>query len=118
MAFFFGGHGRCCASVVGLLGIGAMFEQEFDHGAISVLRSGVERRPTSLLTSIDGRTVLDQEAGRFEVAGGCGGVEGHDFHSVRGDDIDGCSVVDEETRRGGLSEEAGEMQGSESVAGA
>src|SRR5580658_7267274 len=92
-----------------------VFEQQFDHGAISVLSSGVNRNPSALLTGVDGGSVLEEQAGGFEVANGGGGVQRHDLHGIRRDGVDCGSAFEEQTGGFGLAEKTGEVQSRESV---
>ena len=73
--------------VVGKRGVSPALQQEFDHGTIPVLGGGMERNPSRLLAGVDRCSVIEQEAGGFQVADGGGGVERHDLRGVRGHGI-------------------------------
>jgi hypothetical protein len=68
-----------------------------------------------LLTGVDGRSVFEQKAGGFEVAGCGSGVQWHDLGRIRGYGVDRRSAFDEQTGGFGLAEKTGEMQRGEAV---
>src|SRR6202795_3131389 len=77
----------------------------------------MKRNPSSLLTGINnsGRSVFEQEACGFKVAGGGGGVQRHNLHRIRGHRVDRRSTFDQQTDGSGLPEKTGEVQGGEAV---
>lgn len=107
VALCFRHHGGSFAFVVGRFGIGSVLEEQFHHGAISVLGGGVNRGPTEVLAGVDWGAVFEEQADGGQVSGGSSGVEGHHSHGISGHYVNPSAVLKENSRSFGLAKKAG-----------